>query len=159
MEKFKEIVREANKAFNVADHTTYVTYNLVKDPKLILVILENLYLSLYKAMEAVLYYDRLYKRIFPLPEGFGLRFNIFRNKCAVRYNITKEEADLMLELKELVEQHKRSPMEFIRKDKLVICTRNYRTQTINIEKIKQYVIQAKPFILKVNNILQKNDIR
>ena len=149
MEKFIELVNEAKKAFNVADHTTYVTYHLVKDPKLISMILENLYLSLYNAMEAILYYDRLYKRISPLPEGFGLRYTIFKNKCAPRYNITKQEVNLILELKELIEEHKKSSIELVKKDKLVILSHNYKKQTMHIDKIKKNLIQAKPFILKL----------
>jgi len=48
MEKFRNLVIEANKHFKVADHMTYVSYNLIKDLKILLNIVNNLDKSMRK---------------------------------------------------------------------------------------------------------------
>ena len=53
MERFRQLVKEANKAFETADHLTYMTYQIVKDIKLMIMITENLYNALEKGMDAV----------------------------------------------------------------------------------------------------------
>lgn len=157
MEYFKTLVQEMNRYFNTADHLLYITYPLVKDNKIIITIIENLNHALVKAMEAILYYDRLYKRISPYPENFNSKLDIFKTKCAPRYNFEREHVILLQDINEIVEEHKRSTLEFIRKDKFVICSNSYsKTKTINIEKLKNYVNNAKPFIQKVNSVYMQN---
>ena len=159
MEKFRQLVQEANKAFETADHLAYMTYPIVKDIKLIIIIVENLYNALEKAMDAVLYYDRLYKRINDLPKEFNLRFDIFKRKSAPRYGISEENIFLINEIRSIVEQRKKSPIEFIRKDKLVIASNNFKVKTVDINKIKEYVLKTKSFIEKLNEIKKEDDRR
>ena len=65
MEQF-QIERElAKQKIKVADHIISVTYPLVKDPKLLLGVLENIHSALMHCISAILEYDRLFKRIPP----------------------------------------------------------------------------------------------
>jgi len=154
MEEFVRLVKEANGALKTADHLTYVTYPLVNDVKLLIKIIENLHSAVVLGMYALLYYDRLYKRIGPLAENFDSRYSVFVNKTARRYNINTEVLMLIRELRELVEHHRISPIEFARKDKYLICSSDYRNmKNVTVEKIKKFLSKAKPFILEVNKIL------
>lgn len=159
METFKRLVEEANKSLKTADHLAYITFPLVKDIKLMVTITENLHIALTKGMEAILYYDRLYKRIPPYADNFAAKFEMFRNKSAIRYNFPREDLLLINDVKEIIEHRQKSPMEFIRKDKFVICSNNYRVKTIALDKVKDYIRQAKSFMAKVNRIYNQNDRR
>lgn len=160
MEYFRALVQEMNRYFNTADHLLYVTYPLVKDNKIIITIVENLNHSLIKAIEAILYYDRLYKRISPYPENLSSKLDVFKTKCAPRYNFNREYIILIEDINEIVEEHRRSTIEFIKKDKFVICGNSYsKNKTIDINKLKNYVNGAKPFIQKVNEIYMQNVTR
>ena len=154
-EDYKALISEATKTLKVADHLTYVTYPLIKENKLLIKISENLYLAMVMAMESMLFYDRYYKRIGPLAENFDSRLEVFKNSVAKRYNFDREFYVLLLDLKKIVEEHKKSPMVFQRKDKVVICSDRYKMKTIDIKDIKHYLGKAKPFILKAHNILSK----
>ena len=68
MEPFELQLEEAKKALKTADHLAYITYPLVTDNKIMLLIAENLYTSVIKAIDAFLNYDRYYKRIPIVPE-------------------------------------------------------------------------------------------
>ena len=59
MEKFQESIDKAKKSLNIAGHMLSVTYPLVKDPKLIPAIMENIFAAYYNAVDAILYFDLL----------------------------------------------------------------------------------------------------
>ncbi len=159
MEDIQSLVKEANKAFNTADHLTYVTYPLVNDVKLLLTVIDNLYLALNYGMEALLQYDKEYKRIGNIPVKYDDRLVVFKTKVAHRYNIEREHVILLMEINELRFMHEKSTVEFERKNKYIICTSDYKTKMINIDKVKEYMEKAKGFIDKVNKVLPANDRR
>lgn len=149
MEEFQTLTQQANFAFNTADHLAYVTYNLINDNKLIVVITENIYNALMKIMDAILCYERYYKRINLHPDIFETKFEILKN-VAKRYNITREELLLIKDVKELIEHRNKSPIEFARRDKFVICSHDYKLRTLTLIKVKQYIQLTKNLIQKVN---------
>ena len=116
--------------------------------------MENIQLSFLQGMDALLEYERLYKRIMPLPQNFESRFDIFRDKLINKYDITSQEVELIRMLRETIQAHKSSPIEFSRPDKFVICSENYRMKTISVQEIKQYILAAKSFLRKVENIVK-----
>ena len=153
MENFYRLIKEANSAFSTADHLTYVTYPLLKEVKLSIIVVENLHSAVTKAMDAILYYDRMYKRINPIQDNFDAKIGVFRNSCARRYQIDEKHINLIKELRNIVSSHKESPMEFVRRDKFVICSDSYsKIKTIDINKLKEYVILTRLFIDKINSI-------
>ncbi|MAG52972.1 MAG: hypothetical protein CMH62_03350 [Nanoarchaeota archaeon] len=151
---YRELAKEAVISIRRADHLTYMTLPLVKDNKLILSILDNIRISLMHGMNSLLEYERLYKRVSPLPENFNSRYEVFRDKLINKYGITDIEVELIRNLKDTIEAHKNSPVEFSRPDKFVICTENYRMKTISVQEIKQYILITKSFLRKVENILK-----
>ena len=50
-------------------------------------------------------------------------------------------------------------MEFSKKDKFIMSAEDYRTRSISIEKLKEYLSKSKIFIEKVNDIVKENDRR
>jgi hypothetical protein len=151
---YKELAMGAIRSIKRADHLTYMTLPLIRDNKLILSILENIHLSLVQGMDAMLEYERYYKRISPLPMNFNSRFDIFRDKLINKYNITNDEVELIRSLKESIESHKNSPIAFSRPDKFVICSENYRMKSISVEEIKQYILIAKSFLRKMESTIK-----
>ncbi|MBS3155284.1 hypothetical protein J4404_02175 [Candidatus Woesearchaeota archaeon] len=148
IEKHDEHILLAKKALKTADHMTYMTYPLVRDLKIIVSITENIYLAVINAMESVLQYDRFYKRINPLAENFDSRFHVFKEKCAPRYEFDRDDLTLIEELRNIIKHHTDSNMEFVRSDKLIICSPTFKMKTLDISAIKQYLVRTKKFIRK-----------
>ena len=159
MQEIFQLVDKSNKCFKTADHLTYITYPLIKDIKLLINIVENLYRAMVYGMDAILEYDKLFKRISQFPDDFETKTNIFKTSCAKRYNISREHIVMIEDLKNILDYRNKSPMEFIRKDKFVICNGSFRMKTLNYDKVKEYVNNARPFIAKINKILKKDDRR
>jgi len=154
MESVLRMVDKANKSLNTADHLAYMTYPLLKDVKILVSITENLHNAYTFAMDAFLTYERMYKRISSLPEGYESRFDIFKTKIAKRYNIEREHLLMMKDLENIISYRRKSPLEFIRKDKLVICSDSYKMKTINYEQIKSYINKSKPFFTRLNKVFK-----
>jgi hypothetical protein len=151
---YKELLTKAIRSIKRADHLTYMTLPLVKDNKLILSILSNIELSLTQGMDALLEYERDYKRISPLPQNFHSRYELFRDKLINKYGITTMEVELIVTLKNTIEAHKNSPIEFSRPDKFVICSENYRMKSISVVEIKKYISISKGFLRKIESNLK-----
>ena len=82
---------------------------------------------------------------------------MFRAKCASKYNFNREQIELVQDIKDIILEHKKSPVEFTRKDSFVICSNNYNMRTISLDKMKNYLAKAKLFIQEINNIVIKNE--
>jgi len=156
MERYQELREAAKKKIQIADHMLTMTYPLVKDPKLLLAVLENVFLALTNVVGALLYYERTFKRVPPFQDTFVSKFNVFKEKCVIRYNIDRGYLSLLQDVKEIILHHKKSPIEFTRKDSFVICSDDYTMQTISLDKIKNYILKSKSFIQQIEEIIGKH---
>ena len=157
MEKFQEAKLRAVRYLQTADHMVSVTYKLVKDAKLLLAVLENLNNSLQHTMDSILYYDRLFKRIPLFQDTFESKYNMFRLKSARLHKLDSEYITMIAEIKELLDEHKKSPVEFVRNDKLVICNSSYNMKTLSIDELRTHIARAKLFIQEAEIITSKNE--
>ena len=154
MHEASKLLAEANKLLRTADHLTYVTYPLVKDNKLIMTITENLAEATVKAMDAVIDYDRYFKRISYLPSDFQSKLDVFRTSCAPRYRINLNYLSLIKDLKNIQDARKTAKMEFVRKDNYILTQENFAVKTLNYQKVKDYVNLSKRFFEQVNLIFK-----
>lgn len=158
MEKYEELRDIAGKKIQIADHMLTMTYPMIKDPKLLLAVMENLFLALTNSIGSLLYYERNYKRVPPFQDTFVSKFNVFKQKCAGRLNIDQEAILMVQEIKEIILQHKKSPVEFTRNDSFIICSDDYRMKTITLEKMKNYILKSRLFVQNINNIINKDQL-
>jgi len=52
-------------------------------------------------------------------------------------------------------EHKRSPMEFSKGDRFIICSNDYRYRSINADDMKKFISKSKQFIQDMNRIIAK----
>jgi hypothetical protein len=122
MDEYKRFRDEARKDIKIADHMLFVTYPLIRDPKLLLAVLENIFLTLTNTMGYVLYYERKFKRVPSFFDTFESKYRVYVEKIVSRYDISPEYSTLLKRVKEILVAHKRSPIEFSKRDQFVICS-------------------------------------
>ena len=149
-----KILADANRNFKTADHMLYVTYPLVKDNKLLILVAENLCKALLAGLDALLYYETLYKRIRGVPENFVDKMDILKRSIASRYNIPRSNIVVIEDLNAIIEQRKKSPMEFVKREKYVICSSDYKTSVLTTEKLKNYINESRLFLNKVTSLIE-----
>ncbi|MBN2458074.1 hypothetical protein JXB31_03000 [Candidatus Woesearchaeota archaeon] len=156
MERYELALEKAKKEIGIADHMINVTYKLVNDPKMLISVISRVMDSLTNSLAAVLLYEREYKRIPPFEENFDSMFNLFKARCTRRYNVNIEYITLIQEIRDITSLHKKSPVEFTRQDRLVICNDRFRIKTVSIDNIKNYINKAKLFIRESENMVRRN---
>jgi len=152
MDKFLENLQEAGKIISTVDHMLYVTFPLIKDKKLLLKILLDTKIAISKCISSILQYEYLYKRI-RLYNNPKTNFKTFEEKCAKRYNITEQEIRLIVELFDVVEEHKKSSMEFMKNKKIVILSQSLQQKIVTIEKAKEFLTLAKNILKKIKKTI------
>lgn len=155
MEKFLENLGEAERITLAMDHLIYVTFPIVKDKRMLLKILIETKKAVALCINSILQYDYLYKRV-SLHKKPAENFLTFREKCAPRYGITKEEVGKISLLFDIAEKHRQSPLEFVKENKIVIMSESLHSETITVEKLKEFIILAKNLIGKVKNFMKTN---
>jgi hypothetical protein len=155
MEKFLENLIAAEKTLQTADHMIYVTFPLIKDKRLLLKVLQETKNAMTDCINSILQYEYIYKRI-TLYKDSKENFRTFTEKCAPRYNITREEISLILDLFDIIEKHKQSPFEFVKDDKIVILSSSMQPKTLTIEKTKEFLITAKGIVKKTQEAFKSH---
>ncbi len=138
MEKYQENLQNAVKSLKIADHILYITYPVIKDKRLLLKSLDSVYEAMVDIINSFLQYDHIWKRI-QLSADPKNNFEIFINRTSKNNNITREEVQEILDFFSVIEAHRKSPMEFKRKEKIVIMGSDLHTTMIDPEKIKKYL--------------------
>ncbi|MBW2983649.1 hypothetical protein KY361_00880 [Candidatus Woesearchaeota archaeon] len=154
MEKFLELKEEAAKKLKTADHILTQSYPLVKDTKLLLAVMDNIFLGMTNAMASLLYYERALKSIPPFHDNFASKFNMFRSRLVDKYKIKKEHVSILEEVKDIIVEHRKSPVEFTRKGCFVICSDNYDMKAISADKINKYLTGAKSFLDAISKLVK-----
>jgi hypothetical protein len=155
MDQHKEYLEKAKKNLLVADHMAFVTYKVVQEPRLLLSMLENLFLAFTHAMSSLLYYERMYKRVPLFADNFDSKFRVYKDRLEKRHKLDPRYAAAIKETKDLLVAHKKSPVEFSRAGRLVICSDDYRLKSVNIDHIKGYLAKAKLFIEEIGALVDR----
>ncbi|MEX2017391.1 MAG: hypothetical protein WD876_02870 [Candidatus Pacearchaeota archaeon] len=156
MEKFLQNLEEADKIIKTVDHLVYVTFPLVKDKRMLIKILVETKNAVALCINAMLQRDYIYRKV-RLYKDAKENFRTFEERCAPRYNLSFSEISKIKNLFDIAEKHKKSPLEFMRKDKIVIMSENsgnFHTETISHEKVKDFVNLAKSLLSKIENVIK-----
>ncbi|MFH1641818.1 MAG: hypothetical protein ABIC04_02875 [Nanoarchaeota archaeon] len=156
MERFQELRAAAQKKLQLADHMLTMTYPFVRDPKLLVTVIENLFLALTSAMGSLLYYERTFKKIPPFQDNFSSKYSMFKS-CIKDYDINNEILSLIKDLRDIIIAHQKSPVEFSKKDRFIICSEDYQMRTVSLDNLKDYIKKTKLFIHQINNIVSKHE--
>ncbi len=156
MEEFQESSAKAERNVAVAEHLLTVSYPTIQDPKILLTVCENLFLGFSNALSAAVYYERRFKRIPPFVDTFPGKFETFTKRIVPRYNLKKEYIATIEELRDLVLKHEQSPVEFRRKQAMVVCDSNYSYDTLTAERLQRYLNEAKTFSHRIAEITNKH---
>ena len=149
MQEIFNSLKTSKQAFAKADHLVYMTYPAVKEVKLLYTAVEALNTALLHSLDSLLRYERLYKRISNLPKDLNSKLLIYKEYCVHKYEFDPNISLLIREIAKIVKARKDAPIEFVRKNKFVICSDDYRMKVIDEKTIKKYLSLTRPFIGKV----------
>jgi hypothetical protein len=155
MERLLKNLKEAEERIKKIDHLLYVSFPLVQDKRLLLNAIIEIKEVVRICINIILQQEYFYRRIKIYKES-KRNIKTFVDKCAVRYEINKQELKLITNLFEIVEMHVQSPLEFMKDNKLIIISDNLRTYQINLEGVKQFLNLGKKILNKTKKNIEKN---
>jgi len=138
---------EAIRMIKTVDHMVYVTYPILKENRLLIKMLEQINNAVFNIINAIMQHEYTYKRI-RLYSDLRTNMEIFEDKVAPRYEISKETMQGIRQVMQLIEKHKKSPMEFVRQNKFIIMSENLETENITLGKLKFFLTIAKELLKK-----------
>ena len=150
MENWQESLKNAKQHFEIADHMAYVSFVILKENRLLVKILNELYLSSTHLIKAMLKYEADKGKIKLYTDSI-INFKTFKERVSDKY-LTREELKNLLMILQLERQHKDSPMEFVRKNTFVIMIED-RYETLTIEKVRDIVSKLRGSLNKVSGKL------
>jgi hypothetical protein len=142
MDKFREAREKAIKHIKAADHILTQTYPHIKDPKLLIAVLDNIHIGIDETMSAILHYLRFQKKIGAFHDSFATKLDLIQTLLD-REKLTKEEIIAIKTVHETIEHRKKSAVEFSRKDSFVISSDSYDLKVISQDTLKKYLKDAK----------------
>lgn len=136
MTNWEEYFNSAKKEFKNASHMAYITASILKENRILIKILLNLYNSCMYLIKAFLLYENSLNKI-PLHKDSTKNFQLFVEKIAPKY-IKKEDIESIINILELAKKHQESSLEFVRKEKFVIFMGG-SYETVTIELIRKFI--------------------
>ena len=157
MDQVAELRNKARQSLDKTDYLLSKLYPSVDDPKILVAAVENIFLSLSYSLSALLYYELRFHRVPLFKEDFESKYDMFSNKIALRYGFDRSYNNLIVRIKDLVEKHKQSPVEFSRKHGFVICDDGYHSEVLTQAKCLMYFDKAKDFFKKMHEITEQDE--
>ncbi len=137
----RALLGEAHKAVHQAEHLFTVIYPFTHDTKLLVAILANLQ----KANATALAF-------LAEQEGLKLSHQEMMEWLLQDKRMPNDVLNAVIDLDGLMQLQKDCPVEFIRKDRFVLCTDSYNVRTISSKEINYYLAKTKVFIEKTISI-------
>lgn len=156
-EKHEQLMQFAKKEIEVADHLLYMTYPMIKETKFLLAITDHIIKSGRAALQALLEYERFYKRIEAYPHNFAMEISIYRQKLEQRYKFDPVFYRLLNKLLEVHKFDKNSTVRFRRGDRYILTSSTYDMTVLDINSVKRYSSVTRKFIGEVGKLLSKKD--
>jgi hypothetical protein len=157
MEQYEFLKEKAFEKLNTADHLLFTTYPVVRDPKLLMSVLENINTGLNYAVACVLHHQRSLNKIPYFEETNKSRLEMFKNAVAPNLGLNPSYVKLISDVRATVLANKKSPVTFVKNDKLVICSPKYDIKALDANIVKRQLFEAKLFLSNLSVIVRKNE--
>jgi len=152
-------IKNANNKIKNSVYLLSTTYNLIKDPKVLLNVIKNLNSAIDLSISALLNRDKDLKLIPNFHDSPTSRLNVFIQRCSRKYGFDKNINSFISEIKELVDDHNVSPVEFSRNKELIICNNDFGFKKINFELCNKFLTKTKDFVFRIQKIIQTDIIK
>lgn len=155
MKSVQEYMKLAKEKLHVGKHITTVTFPSLQDPKLLLAALQHLFLSMNYSMNAVLTHEHERGKTPPYNPSFTSRFSAFRMHCADRLGFDKEAVKALWEARHLLLEHKKSPVEFVRDTRIVICSDDFDMTIVSSDRVKEFLNFTATFVDHAQDVIEE----
>ena len=142
-------LKSAEQKIQIADHLLNTTYSVVREPKLLVSVIDNIFQAFELLITATLEHEKKLKNITTYDDRFEVKMDIFKRKIITKYSLDNKVSEHIIELKNLLEFHKKTAVEFTKKEKFVITDNDYNLKTISFEEAKKTLEKSKKYFKEI----------
>ncbi|MFW5865892.1 MAG: hypothetical protein ACOCU6_02240 [Nanoarchaeota archaeon] len=144
MDIFEYYMKEARRFIDSASHLKSISYKLSGDPELFAQMLEKIHKAHQNIVSMLLVTDPTCETVkecaMLAQHDFDMAIKRIENNAERIFS--EKEMALIKQVHMLVKKRERSPVEFPRKDSLILCNDRYDTEQISIEMIQDLITQT-----------------
>ena len=104
-------------------------------------------------MAALLHYEKKNKQIYSFNDSYYAMTNSIK-PVLKKHNISTNYIEYLIELNNLINRQEESGVEFIRKEKFVFASDNYKLDIITKKEMKDLIIKGKLFMNDVLDVIK-----
>ena len=147
---------EAEQRLGVASHLLTRTYPLVNDSRMLLAVAKELHQVNILATSAFLETELANKRIPVLPKNPETRIDLLEESLK-KHSLAEDILKNVKELHEIIVKHEKSPVEFAKPDKFVICDNDYKLITVSVDNLKSALSTTRSYLESINKIVSEDE--
>ncbi|MEM2955046.1 MAG: hypothetical protein QW625_03810 [Candidatus Nanoarchaeia archaeon] len=156
MEHYLELLNSAKKQMELIEHMIYVTYPLVNENKLLLVMLNNIIKCARTSLQSLLEFERISKNISGWDNSFLGEIFIYKQKIEQKYALNPKYFRFLQKLCELEKIDLESNVRFKRGERYILSLANFeKIFELDLNLIKKYASLTKNFIEDILKIIEK----
>ncbi len=156
--KYVELVHQARKEIDLADHLFNVTYNAIKDLKMLAAIEDHIIKSSFCALNSLLEYLRQKHKIEAFSTNKSVMVDLFERKVIGKYNSFElNDIHFLNRLIDLEHYMKNSTLRFKRGTSYVLALPDYSIKSLNSDIVKNHLSVSNDFVSRVEKELNNNE--
>lgn len=155
MEPFSDAFRQARDKVKIADYGLTKILQLSRDPNVVRSAIQNLHDAQVRGIDAVLLFERTYKRVPAYPVGhLETKLRLFSDYCVKRYKLSEDIVKDIRLVAEWVAMAKQKAPSITADSRLVFSDGGYQVSHLPLSAVKSMVVKTTSFIDAVEKVVQ-----
>lgn len=146
-------LQKARLQYDAAFHLLNVTFPSINDSKILLGVVNNLFTAVENCLDSILAFERQLHLIPAYNDEFESKFNTFKYRSVKHNRIDNSFVNLIFELREIVNLHKKSPVEFRKGGQYLMFNEGYEMKQLSSKDIRVYLDKTKEFLALTESIV------
>ena len=155
MESYSEVFRHAKDKLKVADYGVTKIFQMSRDPKVVCSAIHNLHEAQVRALDALLLFERTYKRVPAYPVGhLETKLRLFSEYCIKRYNLSEDMVKDIRQVALWEMEAKSKPSSLSSDSRLVFSEDGFPSSAVPVKSVREMVVRSGSFLEAVEKVVQ-----
>lgn len=152
MTDYLEKRKQAKWKIEAAYHMLTVTYPLIKDPKLLLAVMDSLATGFELGFSSLVYFERFKRTIPAFSDNTSGALMAYKMYVQKKLQLSPKYIKVYTRILEIKKEHKNSPVEFSRDNSFIICDDKYGITKVTPDSLREWIEIGRSLIADIEKI-------
>lgn len=156
MEAFWDALKQAQDKLKIVDYSLAKVFPMTKDPTVIRSVMVNLHEAQVKSLDALLLFERTYKRVpaFP-PKHVETKLRLFSEYCVKRYGLNQNMVNEFREVRQWAANAKEGVPHMSPDGKVQFRLEGFQVMNVPLSKLKSSLASTSLFHERVKEVINR----